>query len=68
MHIYIFTYIHAYRQTHTLVHIYVYIHTYVCVNIYVYIHTYVCVGKEGPLTLAILITEDLTALQYWSEL
>jgi len=25
-------------------------------------------GKEGPSTLAILITEDPTALQYWSEL
>jgi len=25
-------------------------------------------GKEGPSTLAILFTEDPTALQYWSEL
>ena len=25
-------------------------------------------GKEGPSTLAILITEDPTALQYWAEL
>jgi len=31
-------------------------------------HSCVKWGKEGPSTLAILFTEDPTALQYWSEL